>query len=173
VTAAIAIAVSLAFYFFAAARPASPVEVGRPAADFDLAAVGFERRVRLAELKGKPIVLGIVDTRWPAFLDAVEGLERQNRALRRRGLAVIGVFVDQDAAAPIAFVGAHPVTFTPAHDPGGDAIAAGYGRPKAPELVVIDTTGKVVARSTDVRAWRTAAFRKTLEPLVEPEKPGL
>ena len=39
--------------------------------------------------------------------------------------------------------------------------------------MVIDAAGKVVARSTDVAAWRKAAFRKTIEPFVEPEKPGM
>ena len=161
-------------FFFVGAPPASPLVMGAGAPDFDLAAIGFDGRVRLAELRGKPIVMGIVDTRWPVFLDVVEGLERQNRALRRRGLTVVGVFIDDDARAPADFVATHPeLTFTPAHDPGARGIAPGYGRPLAPEIVVIDAAGNVVARSTDVAAWRTTAFRKTLEPLVEAEKPGL
>lgn len=167
---AAALAVSL---HFVRARPASPLEAGRAAPDFDIAALGFDGRVRLAELKGHPIVLGVLDTRWPAFLDAVEGLERTNRALRRRGLAVVGVFIDTDAEAALDFVLSQPLTFTPAHDPDARVIGPGYGRPRAPELVVIDAGGKIVARSTDVAAWRTAAFRKALEPFVEPEKPGL
>jgi peroxiredoxin len=168
----IAIALVVSFYFVRAPL-ASPLTVGAPAPDFDLTAIGFAGRVRLSELRGKPIVLGIVDTRWPDFLDVVEGLERQNRALRRRGLTVVGVFIDDDAKAPTDFVAAYSeVTFTPAHDPGGRTLAAGYGRPLAPELVVIDARGNVVARSTDVAAWRTAAFRKTLEALVDPERPG-
>ena len=137
--------------------------------------LGFDGRVRLAELKGSPIVLGILDTRWPAFLDAVEGLERLNRALRRRGLAVVGVFVDADAdGGPATFVGAQPVTFTPAHDPDAQAhrpqVTAG---PRLRSSWSSTASGNVVARSLDVAAWRTAAFRKTLEPYVEPEKPGL
>jgi peroxiredoxin len=171
--AAVAVAAIVAFYYFAASRPATPFAVGGPAPAFDLPAIGFEGRVRLADLRGKPIVVGILDTRWPEFLDAVEGLERLNRALRRRGLAVVGIFIDQDAEAPRAFAARYPeMTFTPASDPDGNGIAAGYGRPRSAELVVIDTSGKVVARSTDVRAWRTVAFLKTIEPLVEPEKPG-
>ena len=170
--AAIAIALALSFYFFGRSRPASPLEEGGLAPGFDLPAIGYDGRVRLADLKGHPVVLGVLDTRWPAFLDGVEGLERLNRALRHRGLAVVGVFIDPDAQAAREFVAAEPVTFTPAHDPGGHALGPAFGRPQAPELVVLDASGKVVVRSTDVAAWRKPAFRKTVEPFVEPEKPG-
>jgi peroxiredoxin len=170
--AVIAVALAVTFIFVARSRPASPIKAGAAAPDFDLVALGYEGRVRLAELKGRPIVLGLIDTRWPEFLDAVEGLERTNRALRGRGLAVVGVFLDRDPAAALEFIGAHPVTFTPAHDPDGTATGPRYGRPRASELVVIDSAGKIVARSLDVAAWRTAPFRKTIEPLLEPEKPG-
>lgn len=170
---ALALALAVSFYFFGRSRPASPLNTGVPVPDFDIPAIGFDGRVRLADLKGHPVVLGVLDTRWPVFLDAVEGLERLNRALRRRGLAVVGVFIDPDVQAARDFVASQPVTFTPAHDPGGQALRPGFGQPRAPELVVIDASGKVVARSTDVAAWRTPAFRKTIEPFVEPEKPGL
>ena len=170
----IAVGAAVAFHYFGTSRPASPLKVGGPAPAFDLPAIGFDGRVRLADLKGKPTVVGILDTRWPRFLDAVEGLERLNRALRHRGLAVVGVFVDPEVERPASFVARYPeLTFTPALDPGGKGTAAGYGRPAAPEIVVIDVRGTVVARSTDVAAWRTAAFRRTVEPFVEPEKPGL
>ena len=169
-----AIAAVLAFQFLAATRPAAPFAVGDLAADFDLAPVGFEGRVRLSDLRGKPVVLAILDTRWPSFLDAVEGLERLNRALRRRGLAVVGVFVDADAAAPKKFVADYPeLTFTPAIDPGGHGTAAGYGRPQAPELVIIDREGRIAARSTEVAEWRKRGFQSRVAPYVEPEKPGL
>jgi peroxiredoxin len=173
VAAVIAIALAVAFHFFGRWRPASPLAAGDPMPDFDLAAIGFEGRVRRADLKGHPVVLGVLDTRWPEFLDAVEGLERLNRALRRRGLIVVGVFIDPDVQAARDFVASQPVTFTPAHDPDGQALRPGFGQPRASELVVIDVSGKVVARSTDVAAWRKPAFRQTIEPFVEPEKPGM
>ena len=172
VAAAIAIAMAVAFHFFGRSRPASPLAAGDVVPDYDLAAIGFEGRVRRADLKGHPAVLGVLDTRWPAFLDAVEGLERLNRALRRRGLSVVGVFIDPDVQAARNFVASQPVTFTPAHDPGGQALRPGFGEPRAPELVIIDASGKVVSRSTDVAAWRKPEFRKTIEPFVDPEKPG-
>lgn len=162
----------MAFSSFDRSRPRSPLPAGGPAPALDVAAIGFEGRVRLADLKGHPIVLGVLDTRWPAFLDAVEGLERLNRALRHRGLAVVGVFIDPDARAAREFVASQPVTFTPAHDPGGEALRPSFGRPRAPELMIIDAAGTIVARSTDVAAWRRPAFREKVEPYVEPEKPG-
>ena len=170
---AIAIALAISFYFFGRSQPASPLAEGGLAPDFDLPAIGFDGRVRLTDLKGHPVVLGVLDTRWPAFLDGVEGLERLNRALRHRGLAVVGVFIDPDVQAARDFVASKPVTFTPAHDPGGQALAPAFGQPEAPELVVLDPSGKVVARSRDVAVWRKPAFRKTVEPFVEPEKPEL
>ena len=173
VAAAIALALVVSFHFFGRSRPASPLGAGDSMPDFDLPAIGFEGRVRRADLKGHPVVLGVLDTRWPEFLDAVEGLERLNRALRRRGLAVVGVFIDPDVQVARDFVASQAVTFTPAHDPGGQALRSGFGQPRAAELVVIDASGKVVARSTDVAAWRKPAFRQTIEPFVDPEKPGM
>ena len=163
---------AVAFHYFARSRPSSALRVGAELPEFDLPTLGHDGRLRTADLRRRPAAVGILDTRWPAFLDAVEGLERLNRALRRRGLAVAGVFVDDDPAAAREFARTQPATFTTAHDPGAQAIAPGQGPPAAPELLIV-VDGRVVVRSTDVAAWRTPAFRATFEPYLEPEKPGL
>jgi hypothetical protein len=168
----VAIAAAVAFLYFTAARPASPLPMGAAIPPFDLPALGHEGRVRDTDLRGHPVALGFLDTRWPDFLDAVEGLERLNRALRRRGLVVMGVFVEEDPEAAREFVRTQPVTFTTVHDPGARAIAGAARPPSAPEIVVL-VGGRAVSRSTDVAAWRQAPFRSTFDPYLEPEKPGL
>jgi hypothetical protein len=167
----VAAALGVAFHYAARSRPSSPLRQGAELPSFDLPALGHEGRVRAEDLRRHPAVVGLLDTRWPAFLDAIEGLERLSRALRFRGLVVVGVFVEEDAAAAREFIRTQPVTFTTAHDPGARALLAGQGPPAAPELVVV-VGGRIVSRSTDVGAWRHPPFRATVEPYVEPPKPG-
>jgi hypothetical protein len=164
--------IGLAFQYVARSRPASVLRAGAPLPDVDLPTLGHEGRLRTADLRRHPAVVGLLDTRFPDFLDAVEGLERLNRALRARGLLVAGVFVDEDPQAALVFALSQPATFTTAHDPRAAALAPGQGPPAAPELLVV-VDGRIVARSTDVAAWRTPAFRATIEPYLEPQKPGL
>jgi hypothetical protein len=167
---AVAGGLAVAFHYTARARPASALRVGSTLPEFDLPTLGHEGRVRTADVRRHPTVLGILDTRWPNFYDAVEGLERVNRALRGRGLLVVGVFVDEDPAAAREFARTQPATFTTAHDPRAAALAPRDGPPAAAELLVV-VGGRIVVRSTEVAAWRTPAFRASLEPFVEPEKP--
>ena len=96
-----------------------------------------------------------------------------NRALRRRGLAVVGVFIDPDVQAARDFVASQPVTFTPAHDPDGQARRPAMDSRGPPSSWSSTCPARSSRARLDVAAWRKPAFRQTIEPFVEPEKPGM
>jgi peroxiredoxin Q/BCP len=101
------------------------VEEGQPAPDFELASDSGER-VRLSDLRGKPVVLYFYpkdDT--PGCTKQACGLRDAWSEYRERGAVVLGVSPD-DEASHAKFKEKYSLPFTLLADPG-HAVAAEYG----------------------------------------------
>jgi peroxiredoxin Q/BCP len=101
------------------------VEEGQPAPDFELASDSGER-VRLSDLRGKPVVLYFYpkdDT--PGCTKQACGLRDAWSEYRERGAIVLGVSPD-DEASHAKFKEKYSLPFTLLADPG-HAVAAEYG----------------------------------------------
>lgn len=122
----------------------SPTAIGRTAPDFTLADLDGNP-VRLADLRGRPVVVnfwaswcGPCVEEFPMLRDAVD-------RHRTDGLAVIGIVYQDRSEAARSFMERTGATWPAVMDPG-DRVAAAYGILGPPETFFIGRDGRVAAR---------------------------
>jgi peroxiredoxin len=92
-------------------------------------------------------------------------LERLHRQLGPRGLVVLGVSVDADAAAYEKFLRELGITFMNHHDPDRK-ISALYGTFMYPETYIIDAQGRLVRKIIGAMEWDEPQIVGQLETLL-------
>jgi cytochrome c biogenesis protein CcmG/thiol:disulfide interchange protein DsbE len=137
--------------------------IGRPASAFALRT--FEGDAVSREgLAGKVVVLNFWAS-WchPACYEEAPVLERGWRAYRERGLAVVGVDIQDTAEAAGKFIRDFSLTFPNGPDPTGK-ISVDYGVYGVPETFFLDRRGRV--RIKHVGALTDTVFREHVERLL-------
>lgn len=122
--------------------------VGKPAPDFALQGLtDGSDRIRLADLKGKAVVLSFWAS-WcgPCQIEA-PSLDRLSKRMRDRNVAVIGVNTNDQPARALEFARRGNLTYTLVHDHDSE-VAERYGVETLPTLVFIDKNGTVSAVRT-------------------------
>jgi peroxiredoxin len=158
---------------YARAPRATKVHVGELAPDFRLPTLGLPAPpTTLSLLRGGPAVLIFLDTRWMGSGAYMRYLERMHRRYLRRGMRTVGVALDTDVAAVAPFIATNNLTFPIVSDPGGKAIASGWGTPRDPEAYLIDPQGRVEAVFTKRLDWSDPATKEMLERHLERPLPG-
>jgi cytochrome c biogenesis protein CcmG, thiol:disulfide interchange protein DsbE len=121
--------------------------LGKPAPDFALqvAANGDDgARMKLSELKGRPVVLDF----WASWCEpcAIEApiLDRLARKHQKKGLMVLGVNASDAPHSVKRYAAQKGLSYPMVSDPDAQASEA-YGVSKLPSLVVIDKEGRVLA----------------------------
>ena len=140
--------------------------VGRPAAAFAL--TGFDGQpVSLEDHRGRVVVVNFWAS-WciPACYDEAPVLERNWRAYRDRGVAVIGVDIQDTDEAARAFIERFDLTFPNARDVTG-RVSVDYGVYGVPETFFIDRAGRI--RAKHVGAVTDEVFREHVERLLAEE----
>jgi cytochrome c biogenesis protein CcmG, thiol:disulfide interchange protein DsbE len=137
--------------------------VGRPAAPFTLQT--FEGQVvSLASLRGRVVVLNFwASWCYPACYEEAPVLERSWRAYRERGVAVVGVAIEDKAEASRKFITDYSLSFPNAPDPGGK-VSVDYGLWGVPETFFIDRAGRIRLKQTG--ALSDELFRDEVEKLL-------
>ena len=127
--------------------PSSHAMIGKPAPDaaFAVAANGDPgATMRLAELKGRPVLLDF----WASWCGpcAVEAkvVDRLARRYEKKGLVVMGVNVDDPPEVIRQYAAQRGLSYPMVVDTNKRASAL-YGVEKLPSLVVIDKEGKVLS----------------------------
>lgn len=124
--------------------PAAGARVGDPAPDFALADLDG-KPVRLADLRGRPVVVNF----WASWCGpCVEEFPILQGALakhRAHGLVVVGVVVRDNSEAARAFMARTGAPWSAVMDPGED-VARRFGIYAPPETFFIDPQGVVVGR---------------------------
>lgn len=115
---------------------------GRPAADFTLKTVDGTA-VRLADLKGKVVLLDFWATWCPSCREELPTIEALSRKYSSRNVVVFGVN-DESPQTVKRFLGKHVDDMTVLHD-GDDKVHRLYGCYSIPTVMVINTSGTVVA----------------------------
>jgi thiol-disulfide isomerase/thioredoxin len=119
--------------------------VGDPMPDLRFTRLDGRGDIRLASLKGKVVLLDIWASWCAPCKEEMPLLDEMAGRLRRRGVEIIAVSVDEDRASAEAFVGTRPRwSLTLAHDPQG-RIPDLLQPAKMPTSYVIDGTGVVRA----------------------------
>ncbi len=137
--------------------------VGRPAAVFALTALDSSS-VALEAQRGKVVVMNFwASWCYPACYEEAPVLERNWRAYRDRGVAVIGVDIQDKTEAAQKFIRDFNLTFPNAQDPTGK-VSVDYGVYGVPETFFIDRRGRI--RAKHVGAVTDEIFRTQVDRLL-------
>jgi peroxiredoxin len=123
-----------------------PIQAGDAAPDYGAAVLGGDS-LRLADLRGSPVVLNIWATWCPPCRDEMPGLQQLHERYAGRGLRVIGVSVDSPGSegAVRSFAAEYGLTFTLLLDPA-DLVARRFRTAGVPETFLIDADGRIAHR---------------------------
>lgn len=118
--------------------------VGQPAPDFSLTLYDG-KNLRLADLRGKTVVLNF----WASWCDPCReeapALERVWKRYQERGVLFVGVDIWDSESDGRAFIKRFGLTYSNGPDPTG-SIGKQYGVTGVPETFVIDKDGKVARK---------------------------
>ena len=115
--------------------------VGKPAPDFELELLGGSR-FRLAQSKGKVVILDFWATWCGPCLQAMPQVERVADEFRDRGVQLIAVNLQEEPKQISSMLERHKLQPTVALDRDG-AVAEKYAANAIPQTVIIDRDGTV------------------------------
>jgi cytochrome c biogenesis protein CcmG, thiol:disulfide interchange protein DsbE len=136
---------------------------GKPAQDFPLTLAG--KSERLSDLKGKVVVLNFWATWCPPCVDETPSLNRLQKYIDSRGGMVLGVSIDEDAAAYQKFLKDQSVVF-PTYRDGSKKSAADYGTSIYPETYIIDRHGKIARKFVGEQQWDSAEMLQYFDAIL-------
>jgi peroxiredoxin len=140
--AALALAVMVAVFWIRSPR-ATPVKVGTTVPDIELPFAVQAGQTRLSQYRGSALLVAFLDTACEVCPSWTDELERLSRRFNRRGLAVLGVALDQDDRKVDGLLRTHAVTFFMLRDPGQQRSRAAFGAVQPPEAYLVDPQGVV------------------------------
>ena len=115
-----------------------PPHIGNPAPDFTVK--DADRKVSLADLRGKVVVLNFWATWCPPCVDEMPSLVQMQRRMKAKGVAVLAVSVDADGDAYHRFLKDHAVDLLTVRDADQKTNNL-YGTFKFPETYIVDRSG--------------------------------
>jgi peroxiredoxin len=140
---------------------------GREAALAFTAATPDGGGVRLAELAGRVVLLNFWATWCEPCREEMPAMERLARAYGPRGLVVLALSVDRDAASVVpSFLRRHGLTFRVGLDPD-QAIARLYRVWALPSTFILDRTGAPLFAAQGPREWDGEAARAFFDALLQ------
>jgi len=133
-------------------RQPRSVDIGERAPDFTLPAL-TQGPLSLHDFQRRVVVLNFWATWCPPCVEETPGLEKFAERMRLQGVAVMGVSVDQDAAALRTFATQQQLSFPILRDPNR-SIANRYGTFQFPETYIIDQEGRVAEKLIGPVDWQ-------------------
>lgn len=125
--------------------------------------------MKLADLKGKVVLLNFWATWCPPCKEEMPSMERLYRRYKSRKFTVVALSVDSEGASVVApFVKTHGLTFPVALD-SKMAVAERYRVRGLPTTFIIDRRGNLVAIAMGPREWDGPAARSLVEHLLKKE----
>jgi peroxiredoxin len=160
---AIVLIAALAYPVWDAVRERNVV-VGDTAPDFQVKTDSGKDLSRDA-FGGKLLVLNFWATWCPPCIDELPSLQSMASQMGPKGVVVLGVSVDTNAAAYQQFVKSTRISFETSRDPDA-GISAEYGTFKYPETYVINQQGKVVQKYIGPVDWMDPKVLQGIEALL-------
>jgi cytochrome c biogenesis protein CcmG, thiol:disulfide interchange protein DsbE len=123
-----------------------PLAAGDPAPAFAAPLLGGDT-IRLAELRGAPVMLNVWATWCPPCREEMPALQTLHETYGDRGLRVVAVSIDSrgSESAIRGFLDDHGITFTILHD-AGEVVSRQFRTTGVPETFLIDGDGVIVHR---------------------------
>jgi cytochrome c biogenesis protein CcmG/thiol:disulfide interchange protein DsbE len=141
---------------------------GRRAPEFQFELNG--KPAKLADLRGKVVVLNFWATWCPPCVEETPSLNRLQERIVSRGGLVFGVSADSDQAAYEKFLKNQNVTFPTYRDPSlkGNLsqIALTYGSSMYPETYIIGRDGKIARKVIGPQHWDSPDLIAYLDTLL-------
>jgi len=157
--AAFAAALAILYVFaMPSYRQGEPSIAGRRASDFTFQMDG--KTTRLADLRGKVVVLDFWASWCPPCVAEAPALNALHQRIAAQGGMVLGISQDEDPAAYEKFLQEHNVSFptyrdTTAHDQQPGNIAVSYGTQLIPEIYLISRDGRIASKVAGAQDWDT------------------
>ena len=133
-------------------RQPRPVDIGGRAPDFTLPTL-TQGSLSLHDFGRQVVVLNFWATWCPPCVEETPGLEKFAEQMHAQGVTVIGVSVDQDAAALQTFAAQQHLSFPIVRD-SDQSVASRYGTFQFPETYIIDQDGKVAEKLIGAVDWQ-------------------
>lgn len=151
----------------AALRDLDLIRPGRPKAAQDFTVPLLQgSRFRLADQRGKVVLINFWATWCPPCREEMPAMERLWQQHRERGFVLIAVSLDADRGQVKPFVTEHQLTFPIGLDSKLE-VANLYGIRALPASFIVDRHGQVAALALGPRAWDNDASHSMVEELTK------
>jgi peroxiredoxin len=108
--------------------------------------------LRLADFRGRPVIVNFWATWCPPCREEMPSMERAWVRLREQGVAMVAINVGEDEETVFRFTADYPVTFPLLLDRDGVVVERWPVR-GLPSTFVVDPDGRVAYRAIGGRAW--------------------
>ncbi len=149
---------------FSAVGAAAALDVGARLPEIGLRDLNGQA-VSAQSLRGKVVLVDFWASWCAPCREELPVLERLYKTYRERGLVVVGVSVDRDAANARSFANRLGITFPIVHD-AQHQLAGRFAPPKMPSSYVIDRRGVVRHVHGGYRAGDAAVFEREIKALL-------
>jgi thiol-disulfide isomerase/thioredoxin len=123
------------------------------------------KSVRLAELKGRVVLVDFWASWCGPCREELPVLEALHKKYGAQGLTIVGVGLDKESKKLTKFLRATPLSFTIVHDAAG-AVADRYAPPKMPSSYLIDRKGVIRHVHAGFRAADKAVLEREIKALL-------
>jgi thiol-disulfide isomerase/thioredoxin len=137
----VVMAVAAALLLGLSQRVAHAVDRGQTAPEIALKDLSG-KAIKLSQLKGKVVLVDFWASWCGPCRESLPFLDKLSKSYREQGLVVLGVNIDNDAAAARKFLKDLPVSFAVVND-AEKQVAKAYAPPTMPSSYLIDRQGKV------------------------------
>ncbi|HKV06402.1 MAG TPA: TlpA disulfide reductase family protein [Candidatus Acidoferrales bacterium] len=137
---------------------------GRPAKDFQVVVDG--KIERLADFRGKVVVLNFWASWCPPCVDEAPALNALQRRIAPLGGTVLGISEDDDPSAFDDFLKTYAVSFPTYRDPTKQ-IKLSYGTQMIPETYVIDRKGRLERKIVGAQDWTSPEMMAYLDSVLK------
>lgn len=148
-----------------------PVGRGTLAPDFTLARLSDGKPIRLADLRGRVVLVNF----WATWCEPCEAempaMERLHAALGGAGFELLAISVDDDVDAVGAFRERLGLNFPILLDPDG-RVARAYQTFRYPESLLVGPDGVIVERYVGAKEWDAPAYMARIRRLIAGEVPS-